>query len=588
MDSRTRLAVLVAIIAIVVVAAAIVVVGNRDSDENASGHAFPDPIEEGDRDYPTASEGEESYAKSIETLKSALSDPSFSADDMADSIETVAEDYLKFKDWYAWVYLDYNKKPAEFTDTYKAWTNLKSHLYDDIATALKESLSGPCAETAEKAMELCGLDPETYRNYNEMTQEEKDFVEKQADLVDEYNAIMTGDYEMEYGGTTWTAESIENDATLTTEQKEVLQELLENAMYQDAADIYVELVQIRNDYAELKGYDNYADYAYEVVFARDYTPTEAKSFPEILDATIDAYVDLYLAMYKDSSMSSDRLSWMDEIEGNEFIELISPFVDSVSDEHAKLLDYLTEYDLITIWSEDGRLEGGYSAEIYTRGSAMAYIGCAGEDYDGWATARALVHEYGHMTNMCLNPNPTSCYDISEIHSQGLEALYCTSGLAGEGSRALAAQIMMTMISTVLDSGLLTELELWAYETEAETGPLTGDQVHDKFVSILESHGYKSSAAASMGYNWVEVSHLFEDPHYYISYGTSAIGAIELFVEATEDYDAAKEKYLDLLFQQGIDGYSEAVKEAGFINAFDAEAVKALLEECVSAMERVAA
>ena len=57
--------------------------------------------------------------------------------------------------------------------------------------------------------------------------------------------------------------------------------------------------------------------------------------------------------------------------------------------------------------------------------------------------------------------------------------------------------------------------------------------------------------------------------------------IDLFVEATEDYDAAKEKYLNLLFQQDIYGYSAAIKEAGLTNAFDAEATKAVLEKCTA-------
>jgi len=563
MSSRTKLAVLVVIIVIAIAAVIALNPGTSDKNGSDTGHAFPDPIEEGDRDYPTAAEAEESYAETIETLKSSLSDSSLSADDMAESIETAASEYTKLLDYYSWMYLDYNKKPTEFTDTYTAWTELRGHMYDDLATALKESLSGPCAETAAKAMETCGLDPEEYRNYDEMTQEEKDFNKKEADLIAEYNNIMYGDYEMVYGGTTWTSESIQNDTTLTTEEKMYLVQIMANKMYEDAADIYVELVQIRNDYAELKGYDNYSYYAYEVAYGRDYTPTEAKSFSEIIDASIDTYLDLYDAMNKDSSMSSDKLSWMDEYEGDGFIDIMSPFVDSMSDEYAKLLDYLTEYDLITIWSEDGRQEGGYSTKIYTRGSAMAYIGYAGDDYKGWQTTKTLVHEFGHMANMCLNSSSDACLDIKEIHSQGLEALFCTSGLAGEGSRALAAQILTNLIDNIMTSGLLTELELWAYETEAKTGSLTGDQVRDEFVSILESHGYTSAA-------------------------TSAIGAIELFVEASENYDAAKEKYLDLVFQQGIDGYTEAVKEAGLTNAFDTDAVNAILNECLSALKRVKA
>ncbi len=588
MNSRTRLAVLVAIIAIIVATA--IALDPRPSDRNDSdqgnGHAFPNPIEEGDRDYLAASEAEESYAETIETLKSSLFDSSLSADDMAESIEAANAERLKMRDYYVWMYLDYCEKPAEFGDTYKAWTVLRTHLDDDLATALKESLFGPCAETVGKAMEACGLDPETYRNYDEMTQEETDFREKEADLIAEYDSIMFENYEMEYGGTVWTSESIMTDASLTRDQKNELLTMLEYKQGEDVVGIFIELVQIRNDYAVLNGYENYSEYAYEVVYGRDYTPTEAGSFSDILDVAWDVYNKMMGD--DDSMMSFDRLDWLDSYEGDGFIDVVSPFIDSVSDEYAKLLDYMIEYDLIDIFSETGRVEAGFTRGLYTRGSAAIYVGYAGDTWLGSTTVRTIVHEFGHAANFCLNPNPSACQDIVEIHSQGLEALYCTSGLAGEGSRAFATEELAgLMYDSIMQTGWLTELELWAYETEAATDSLTADSVRDKYVSILEPYcGHEE--ASKNAYFWAQYPHLFKNPHYYISYGTSAIGAIELFVEASENYDAAKEKYLSLVFQQGIDGYSEAVKEAGLTNAFDADAVKAILNECIPALKRVEA
>ncbi len=589
MSSRTKLAVLVAIIVIAIAAVIALSPGTSDKNGSDTGHTFPDPIEEGDRDYPTAAEAEESYAETIETLKSSLSDSSLSADEMFECIVTASEERLKMADYYAWVYLDYNRNPSEFEDTYTAWSDFCNHLNDDYIVAVKESLSGPCAETVEKALKDNDVDPDEFRNYGEMTQEEKDFRQKETALVAEYTALVTDDYTMTYGGNTWTLDSIENDTTLSDRDKAVLAWMLEQEQYGEAAEIYVELVQIRNDFAVLKGYGNYAEYAYEVVYGRDYTPTEAKSFSELVDVAKETYGKIYELMGSDSTMSSDNLAWMDDYEGDGFFDVVSPFIDSVSDEYAKLLDYMTEYDLIDICTDSGRQTGAYTQNLYIRNSAVIYVGEAGDGYSGYRTASTIVHEFGHAANFCLNPNYTSCYDIKEIHSQGLEALYCTSGLIEEGARALAAQKLYSMLTSAVEMpGLLTELELWAYETEAETDSLTGTQVHDKFVSILESHGYDSNVALYNGYLWAKIPHLFEKPHYYISYGTSAIGAIELFVEAVDDYNAAKEKYLGLVFQQGIDGYTEAVKEAGLTNAFDTDAVKAILEGCVSALQRVKA
>ncbi len=589
MNSRTKLVVIIVIIVIAIAAVVALDPGTSDKNGSDTGHVFPDPIEEGDRDYPPASEAEESYAGTIETLKSSLSDSSLSADDMADSIESAAGDYLKLRDYYVWMCLDYSKKPTEFADIYTAWTELVAHLYDDLAIALKESLSGPCAETVGKAMEICGLDPEDYRNYDEMTQEEKKFNEDEAALVAKYDALMAGEYEMEYGGSTWTLDSIVNDTTLSDDQKTELIGMLYEEQYSEAAEIYVELVRIRNDYAVLKEYDNYSTYAYEIVFGRDYTPTEGKAFTSLIETANRAYYDVSRASYDDESMSPSRLAWMDDLEGNGFIDAVTPFIDSISDEHAKLLDYMTEYDLIHIYDDAGRKGGAYTTNLCIRGSAVIYIGEIGEGIPAQRTAEAIVHEFGHASNCCLNPKYTSCFDVSEIHSQGLEALYCTSGLVGEGSsRAMAAYIVQILLNNIIMPGLLTELELWAYETEAETDSLTAEQVSDRFGAILDAYGIHYDTVYDEKYIWAAIAHLFQTPHYCVSYGTSAIGAIELFVEATENYNAAKEKYLDLVFQQGIDGYTEAIKEAGLTNAFDTDAAKAVLEGCFSAIQRVKA
>ncbi len=591
MTSKTKLAVLVTIIVIVVAAAVALSYGTfdkKDSDKD-NGHAFPDPIEESDRDYPTASAAEESYAKTIETLKSSLSDSSLSVDDMTESIEAAAEEFSKIRDYYVWMYLDYSEKPTEMADTYTSWTELAAHLYNDVSTVLKESLSGPCAETVEKAMKACGLDPEEYRNYDEATQADLEFNAKETSLIADYNDLMYGDYEISYGGKTWTLDSIAASTTLSDEQKMELTTMLYEAQYTEAAEIYVELVKIRNDFAVSKGYDNYSTYAYKAIYGRDYTPTEAKAFISLTGTMYDAYVDVLRASYFDESMSPSKYAWMDGLAGYEFIEAVTPFIDSMGDEYAKLLDYMVEYGLIDICDDAGRKEGSYTVELYTRGSAVTYIGQVGEGYEAPWTVKTVVHEFGHAANFCLNPKYTSCYDVMDIHSQGLEALYCASGLVGEGSsRAMASYVVQNLLWNGAVSGVMTELELWAYETEAETGSLTAEDVTEKFGSLLETYGIHYSEDVDEKYLWVTVSSIFETPHYVISCGTSAIGALELFEQATENYDSAKAKYLDLVFQQGVDGYSEAVKKAGLTNAFDVDAVKAILAECTTALERVKA
>ncbi len=585
MNSRSGL-IVPAIIAIVALAFVFALNPTMQNDGPDSGqaHAFPRPVEEEDRDYPLAPVAEASYISELDALRSSLSDPTLDADAMAAAIIESGNMLDRMFDWYKWIELDYHKKPAEYRDEYEAWYVLITHTYNDYATVVKESLSGPCADTVEKALALCGLDPADYRDVDSTTQEETDLVQIQTALLADYTALMAEDYEMTYEGSTWTLDSIYGSDTLSDSWKAELAMMLRNEQYQGAAEIYVDLVKVRNDIAVLHGYGNYAEYYYKAVSGRDYTPAEASSFADLIVPAFDLYKLSESALLSDGPMSISNLAWMCELEGNEIIDAVEPFIDSMGDEFERLLDYMVEYDLIDICDEDGRIRKSYTQKLYQSGGALIYLGDEEEGRE-WYGPRVLIHEFGHASADCLNPNLTGCIDVTEIHSQGLEVLYGASGLDGnDSSDAICAYIIYVMSYNVFIAGMLTELELWVYETEAATHSLTSDQVCDKFQSILDRSGIQFNVGFGEKYFWTNFFNLFTQPNYFVSYGTSAIGVIDLFVEATEDYDAAKEKYLNLLFQQDIYGYSAAIKEAGLTDAFDSEAVKEVLEKCTAILK----
>ena len=582
MNSRPGL-IIPAIIAIVALAFVFALNPTMQNDDRDSGqaHVFPRPVEDEDRDYPPASVAEKSYNSELDALRSSLSDPTLDADAMAAAIRESKDMRNRMYEWYVWIYLDYHEKPAELRDEYEAWSVLYHHIYDDYATVVKESLSGSCADTVEKALVLCDMNPDRYRNAGSTSLEKKtDLAQREAVLLADYTSLMTGDYEMTYGGSKWTLNSIYGSDTLSDSQKEELATMLREERYQEAAEIYVDLVGVRNDIAVLHGYGNYAEYYYRAVSGRDYTPADARSFADLVAPAFELDMLSQNALFSDGPMSLSNLTWMYELEGNEILDAVEPFIDSMGDEFERLLDYMVEYDLIDICDEDGRIRTSYSYKLEHSGGAVIYLG--GEEEGGeWNAPRVLIHEFGHAAASSLNPDFTQCDDVLEIHSQGLEVLYGASGLDGnDSSDAICAYILFQLSYNVFMAGMLTELELWAYETEVATDSLTADQVCDKFLAILDRFGIHFNVGFDEKYFWMDFSHLFTQPNGYISYGTSAIGAIELFVEATEDYGAAKEKYLNLLFQQDIYGYSATVKEAGLTDAFDIEAAKAILEKCI--------
>ena len=76
-----------------------------------------------------------------------------------------------------------------------------------------------------------------------------------------------------------TAESLER-AEVDAETYAAVGEALISARYQAAGELYLQLVRLRTDLARRAGYDNYAEYAYEALYTRDYSLEDAAALRE--------------------------------------------------------------------------------------------------------------------------------------------------------------------------------------------------------------------------------------------------------------------------------------------------------------------
>ena len=77
---------------------------------------------------------------------------------------------------------------------------------------------------------------------------------------------------------------------------------------------------------------------------------------------------------------------------------------------------------------------------------------------------------------------------------------------------------------------------------------------------------------------MENSHNFQTPMYFISYATSALSALDLWLRYLEHPRQAKEAYLDLTALSLSLPYREAVEKVGLRDIFASETVPALAEE----------
>jgi oligoendopeptidase F len=84
--------------------------------------------------------------------------------------------------------------------------------------------------------------------------------------------------------------------------------------------------------------------------------------------------------------------------------------------------------------------------------------------------------------------------------------------------------------------------------------------------------------------WQRKLHIHRYPFYYIEYGLSQLGAVQIWANALEDQKKALEDYLAALAMGGTATLPELYQAAGATFAFDAETLKPavdLMEETLT-------
>ena len=131
-------------------------------------------------------------------------------------------------------------------------------------------------------------------------------------------------------------------------------------MSERLGELYKEMVGVRTELAKEYGYDNYADYAYEMLYARDFSSEDSKR----LYAAVKEYIvplQAALLSYNDFTAGSDELNSDEEI-----ISAARQAINDVNSELTESFDYMSSRGFLDICSNDDRVTpgSGYTTELY--------------------------------------------------------------------------------------------------------------------------------------------------------------------------------------------------------------------------------
>lgn len=144
----------------------------------------------------------------------------------------------------AWIeyYADVNSQ--ELYDACQTLDGQANTALDSLRTALSQVLAGPLGEEFS-AVWLEDELTEALAEYQQVGDRESEIIARESELQLEYNRLMARD------------------------------DLSAPELNSAAGKIFQELVQIRNEFASLQGYESFPAYAYEAYYGRDYTPEDA-------------------------------------------------------------------------------------------------------------------------------------------------------------------------------------------------------------------------------------------------------------------------------------------------------------------------
>lgn len=293
---------------------------------------------------------------------------------------------------------------------------------------------------------------------------------------------------------------------------------------QRMAEVYVQLVALRQEIAAYMGYDNYCDYAYEQVFSRDYTPEEAYAYTmEIAEQLVPLYKTLGQSdvWYLGGEILTEKQNFA----------FLSDLVSSMGGLLQEAFEVLKENEVYDISWNPKKYEASYCTYLDSYYVPYIFIDAQNTVMD----KLTLAHEFGHFAANYVAGGSFAGIDVAEVFSQALEYLSLDYG---RGMEELARRKMADSLCTYVEQAAFAAFEYEVFHLSKEE--LTVEKVCQVFDGIGEVFGLK-------GYGWnslsfVDIPHFFSDPNYVISYVVSNDLSMQIYQKEQEKKGAGIELF----------------------------------------------
>ena len=470
----------------------------------------------------------------------------------------IEQDVEKLREWESKYYTTYYQlmSMARLAYLYYCLDMSDSYFYNEYVYCI--DLAGTLQSN------YISLFEEEGQNYSGDTKAYFNLASQRENLLDLYNNLQETT-KVAVGGKMKSMQEVLQDTSISQANKyKLIMKDWYDEYNRQAGELFLKIVKIDNEQAKLAGYASVADSMYKT-YNRDYTPLQSKQFA----ASVKKYLpSIYKQMNAQRQIAVKKLlnyTYQDED------TLLDKMQKGLVDELPFLQEsfaYLKQYGLYDINYNARKMDGGFTT--YLMGYNEPFISLNySKDYQ---TVMAFIHELGHFNFDFTTAYINCSLDLSETYSQGLEllALPYHEEIMGSKEYAEATRLSVTtdMLRGIIDGCVYEEFLQAVYANPN----MSVDQLNKLYGKIASSYGLDQDDRS-----WIEITHNFETPFYYLSYSMSAVAALEIWQQSLTDYDKAISTYTTLIDKGTQYKFQEALKQSGLSNPLEEASIKKIVD-----------